>query len=1408
MSAQATRSAEKGKVITLKPFNPERYRFWVVSAIATLTVYNCHNIVLNQEPRPADPVGNNAPAIAARKAIIDWEHRHAQAREAILSSVPDKVMVSIYRFQHPHEMWDWLNQRFGTIADIKYNQAENKLRALVKSSSTSMKDHIDHFSALQETRDFVAPPHVGPLTNQQINIAFLASLGKDYSIWRQALGVTVNTMTPGQLFAEAQALDEENDSRTDSTSANNLPRDPNALNSNYSYGHSKGNGKTKFNGKGNGRFKPYDKSRSEQRTSDEKCAYCKEPQHKREECFKKMWADHQWINGKPKKHYSRKSAKNNGDKPKEKNGNDTSLKWNANHTSYSSSSNHSLVATDPFEWIVDSASNADIMPFKDRIRNYRSFEHVGTVKGLGGKRVTALGSGSVTLTGENGAIYTLEDVLYVPEHTQPILSLMKIRKHGFDFHFLSDYDEGDFLLSHPSSGIEFVGHAVDNILYIKERSPMLQALAVTTRSKKRPLSDLQSSNDSETNQSENSDRSRQPITNDRVTKDLSATPSAKSSPTISSCDPPNLWHLRLGHASATSLSKLTNIKSTFDTKDCLACIRAKAKRKPFLPSTMKSTRKGQLIHSDLSGPHKASKGRSKYFITFLDDFTHFCWVITIPDKNSITVRNAFEKWIRAFENKGIKIEYFRTDNGKEYEGYVTPVLNALGIEHQTTAPDSPQSNGKAERLNRTLDEMVRAMLYQGNLPESFWAEAMSSAAFILNYLPSSAIDDRTPFEAWYGNPPTSDCLRKIHPFGSIVHVYKERRQRWTKGKFAVRESSGCLVGYKATLNGELTDNYKYWDFERKQFLWSHNLDFTTKFPAHNSFDEPSLAPPVPKALLPAYQTQTESPTPIPKPPLPIEEPRPIYDEIVVEPPPALQVFSSYSTLPDGDPPTYADALRRPDAQKWINAMIEEIDALQAMDTWELCCLPRGRKCIGVKWVYKQKRDGNNFLLRYKARLVAKGYSQIAGIDYDKTFAPVVRIESVRCLLAFAAFYNLKIKHVDCKNAFVHGNSDVELYIHQPEGFVSKEHPHKILRLNRALYGLKQSPRIWYLCLCHVITGLGFEIMETDNSIYISTALGIILAVYVDDILIFSKTDEEGDKVFLQLQQYFEIKNLGFPETFLGLNISRDSEGSISINQSGYIDRMLTRFQMTDAISTKTPLDHSLPLRKTTKDEQRAPLTLYQEIIGSLNHLAVYSRPDISNSVSQLSQFLQDPSATHLKAARHVLRYLKRTRFFCITYGRSPRLIILGFADANWGGDINDRISTTGYVFMINNGAIAWTSHKQASVAISTMDSEYMAVSDASREAIARSQLFNELKVKLPPPLILCDNQGALDISENATNYQRAKHIDIRYHFIRHALQNDKITLDYIPSQENPADVLTKALTPQKHELCVQRLRLC
>src|SRR5437667_775970 len=280
----------------------------------------------------------------------------------------------------------------------------------------------------------------------------------------------------------------------------------------------------------------------------------------------------------------------------------------------------------------------------------------------------------------------------------------------------------------------------------------------------------------------------------------------------------------------------------------------------------------------------------------------------------------------------------------------------------------------------------------------------------------------------------------------------------------------------------------------------------------------------------------------------------IYDSITVEPLPTNKVFST-SIAESTDPLSYLDAMSRKDAAQWRKAMEEEIQSIIDNKTWELSDLPLNRQVIGTKWVLKKKRDGIDNVTRYKARVVAKGYSQIAGLDFTETFAPVVRIESIRTLLAIAAFYNLYILHADAKTAFLNGNSDLELYVEQPEGFLDRSYPNKVLRLRISLYSLKQAPRISYLLLCQHILNLGFESCESDPSIYINIEKSIILSVYVDDILIFGLNQSSCETIFQQLSSQFKMENLGSPTTFLGLNIIRKAN-TISINQTGYIHRML------------------------------------------------------------------------------------------------------------------------------------------------------------------------------------------------------------------------------------------------------------
>jgi len=329
-------------------------------------------------------------------------------------------------------------------------------------------------------------------------------------------------------------------------------------------------------------------------------------------------------------------------------------------------------------------------------------------------------------------------------------------------------------------------------------------------------------------------------------------------------------------------------------------------------------------------------------------------------------------------------------------------------------------------------------------------------------------------------------------------------------------------------------------------------------------------------------------------------------------------------------------------------MADEIKAVIQNKTWELAELPPGKKAISLKWIFKVKRDAKGVFEKYKARIVVRGFSQVMGLDFNETFAPVVRIESIRIIFALAAANDLHILHVDCKNAFLHSISDVELYVTQPEGFCDTEFPNKVLCLNKSLYGLKQAPRIWYLFLCGVIVGLGFVQLEMDSCIYIRG--DIIAVVYVDDIQIVGPTMMKCEMVYKELAQHVNIKSKGPIKSFLAIDIIRNwNEHLIALNQGAYIDYLVSEFGLIDAHTVSTPLDKTLPLLAAVPGEKMCNIEYYQRLTGSLNHLAVFTRPDIAFAASKLAQFNSNPTAIHLIAALHVLRYLKGTRNLSIIY---------------------------------------------------------------------------------------------------------------------------------------------------------------
>ncbi|HEV7735995.1 MAG TPA: reverse transcriptase domain-containing protein, partial [Chlamydiales bacterium] len=512
-----------------------------------------------------------------------------------------------------------------------------------------------------------------------------------------------------------------------------------------------------------------------------------------------------------------------------------------------------------------------------------------------------------------------------------------------------------------------------------------------------------------------------------------------------------------------------------------------------------------------------------------------------------------------------------------------------------------------------------------------------------------------------------------------------------------------------------------------------------------------------------------------------------------------------NVTPTGDPATYKAALQTPEAPMWIKAMEEEIENHKENGTWILTDLPEARKTVKCKWVYLTKRDLEGKPVRYKARLIAKGYTQQAGIDYEETFAPVARLDSLQFLLALAATMDWEVHQIDIKTAFFsNGTLEEEIYMDQPEGFAIPGQESKVGLLVKTIYGLKQAGRRWYEHLRQTLIEAGFqELLASDVSIFFlheeNGDITIIL-VYVDDMAIFATTLELVSRFKDLIKMKYKYTDLGEIKQFLGLSIIRDRKNkTVSIDQSHYIRRIVERFNMTNSRFEYSPMAQNNPL--TTNDGEEYPdiRQRYQSMVGSLMYAMLGSRPDICFAITKLSQFGSNPTEEHLHAAQRALRYLNATVDFKLVYGTVNSTDIEGYSDSDWASDVNNRISTTGYVYALNGGAIAWASRKQRTVALSSTEAEYMALTETCKHAKWMLNLCNQLSFDVDLPVeIRCDSKGAKDITENPVFHKRTKHIDIQHHFIPQQVEEGVISIYQVPSAENLADLFTKPLARNHH----------
>ncbi|NBX98326.1 hypothetical protein EBQ81_05715, partial [bacterium] len=965
-----------------------------------------------------------------------------------------------------------------------------------------------------------------------------------------------------------------------------------------------------------------------------------------------------------------------------------------------------------------------------------------------------------------------------------------------------------------------------------------------------------------------------------------------------------LWHRRLGHLSPSTIKNMENKgmvegltalgKGSAPTAGCATCVEANLTQGSYgeRPPEERSTERLELVHTDVCSMKPTAVGGYNHFVTFTDDFSRKSWLYPIKAKSEVF--GVFTQWLQEVETgTGLKLKALRCDGGGEYvSGEFKAFLLRRGIRQDISPPHTPQHNGVAERLNRTLNDKVRAMLLGANVRRLYWADAVLTACYLKNLSLSKTLGACVPEARWTGRTPHVGHLRV---FGCLAYV----RVKAHRGKLEPKARRCIFLGYEQ--GGRV---YKLLECDTRKIVRaaaqdirfmedmivaqgakegpSPTLDGATvevegedheARPVHHAAPTRGSTPPpqmpeggnaaddavsnnqgargpleedvahegeVPQAVgveeaslrrsariaernaraqgedAPPSLT-SQPPAQAPPPP---EAPMEVADSEegpINRGPRGVRRLEGFMELSErilmtltGEPQSYMAAMVSPDKPRWVDAMTVEMGALERNKTFGAPMdLPKGMKALKVKWVYKIKFRADRSIERYKARLVAKGFLQEHGVDYTEIFAPVAKLSTVRLLFAIATHHDLEVDQMDITSAFLHGDIDNEIYIEQPEGYVVEGQEGKVLPLNKALYGLKQAPRLWNKKLDAHLKDLGFTACEADHALYVLKERGKVLLmvlVYVDDLLLAGPDRSLMEKVKGELALKFEMKDLGPVAYYLGIQISRDRANRITkLSQESYLAKVAERFFLEEAKPVAVPMATGAVLNKgmspTTEDEaEHMGKVPYASAVGSIMYASLGTRVDVAYALSQVSRFSSNPGVGHWEAVKRVIRYLNGTKEWSLTFHGATGLDLVAYSDADFSSCVDTSKSNSGQVLLVGGTAVEWKSKRQPIVAQSTTEAEYVAMADATKSIMWFRELMEELGEKQVGPTVLhVDNMSAMALANDPVHHERTKHIRRRFHFIREAIQEGEVRLEYCPTEAMLADGLTKALPKARHQ---------
>ncbi|KAG9453509.1 hypothetical protein H6P81_006413 [Aristolochia fimbriata] len=884
----------------------------------------------------------------------------------------------------------------------------------------------------------------------------------------------------------------------------------------------------------------------------------------------------------------------------------------------------------------------------------------------------------------------------------------------------------------------------------------------------------------------------------------------------------------------------------------LDCVLGKQKQVSFnKDGREKKSNRLDLVHTDVWGPPQGkSFGGNLYFVIFIDDYSRKTWIYTLKEKSNVFT--VFKYWLACVENEtGSRLKCLLSDNGgkfcnKEFDSYCAK----RGIRRIKTVPRTPQQNGVAERMNRTILERAKSMRIHLGSPLHLWGATVDTTVYLINRSPSSALDGRIPEEVWAGKNVDYSFL-KI--FGCIAYAHIDREVR---KKLDPKSTKCVFLGYGGDEYG-----YRLWDFDNNKVFRCRNVVFNEEQMYKDRKEEKKIKPKE-KEYIKRDDTDENIPQATNEQVVPSE------GEQQIETEQENESQGEQSSIDDGESHEYSNAqtdfddseipqeeivtsglrrstrVRKPVQKlnlivqhvlytnagelesydeamadeahlKWELAMKDEMLSLEENQTWELVKMPAKKKVLQNKWIFRVNQEADG-VQRYKARLVVKGFGQREGIDFHDIFAPVVKMTSIRTILSIVAVKGLYLEQLDIKTAFLHGDLEEEIYMRQPAGFEVTGKESWVCKLKRSLYGLKQAPRQWYLKFDRFMLDIGFARSNADHCVYLQRFNDgdyIILTLYVDDMLVAGDSNmKKIDDLKKRLANQFSMKDLGEAKQLLGMQITRDKKKKkLWLSQEGYVKKVLERFNMHESKAVTTTLGSQFKLSKEQgdkSDEEIAHMKTvpYASAIGSLMYAMVSTRPDIAHAVGVVSRFMKNPGKEHWEAVKWIFRYLKGTSDYCLCFGGN-NIDVKGFVDSDHAGDRDNGRSTSGYVFTVGGTAVSWVSKLQKVVALSSTEAEYVAATEASKEYIWLKSLMNELGFDNADYRLYNDSQSAIHLAKNSAFYSRTKHIHLRYHFIRTLLEEGQLKLEKIDGKKNPADMLTKPVEGQKLSLCSTMMNL-